>query len=210
MCSLCLSWIKAKYRSSISSLSSGSLAAIQAHWSGSSIYRLLSTRHLYWRSKVLHRITIRCLRMKSRGAQPSHRFTAKSTLVTCGIKTRSFLPIKQRYVRSSSDVELFMCSHFTFHVFTFLYFAAIFVMQICVTHERFFTKEKKYWIREYKIDTKINTKMTSEIMGFIQLFGKPTWEKVHTQKTWLFSALNSWDMGFWSSNCFIPEVRNRN
>ena len=57
----------------------------------------------------------------------------------------------------------------------------------------------------------------SEIMGFIRLFRSTYLQKVHMQKKWLFSALNSWDMGVWSSNCFIlnsylllvPEVRNR-
>ena len=28
-------------------------------------------------------------------------------------------------------------------------------------------------------------------------------KKFKRQKKWLFSALNSWDMGVWSSNCFI-------
>ena len=40
-------------------------------------------------------------------------------------------------------------------------------------------------------------------MGFIRSFGTIFLKKVHKQKKWLFSALNSWDMGFWSSNCFI-------
>ena len=43
----------------------------------------------------------------------------------------------------------------------------------------------------------------SEIMDFIRLVGTAYLRNVHTHKNCLFSALNSWDMGYWSSNCFI-------
>ena len=51
----------------------------------------------------------------------------------------------------------------------------------------------------------------SEIMGFIWLFRTTYLKQVHTPKKCLFisskyclfSASNSWDMGFWRSNCFI-------
>ena len=43
----------------------------------------------------------------------------------------------------------------------------------------------------------------SEIMGLVQLFWTSYMRKVNSPKKWLFSAPNSWDMGFWSSNCSI-------
>ena len=43
----------------------------------------------------------------------------------------------------------------------------------------------------------------SEIMDFVQLFWTTYMRKVHIPRNWFFSAPNSWDMGFWSSNCSI-------
>ena len=53
--------------------------------------------------------------------------------------------------------------------------------------------------------------------GFYLVVQNNLSEKSSHAKCWLFSALNSWDTGFWSSNCFIlnsylvlvPTVRNR-
>ena len=39
--------------------------------------------------------------------------------------------------------------------------------------------------------------------GFYSIVRNNLSEKSSHAKKWLFSALNSWDMGFWSSNCFI-------
>ena len=49
-----------------------------------------------------------------------------------------------------------------------------------------------------------SSKMMTSQKWFFSIYGFGTTYliKVHTQKYWLFSALSSWDMEFWSSSCF--------